>query len=223
MVLFANRYQEDQIGGRGFLGLATLVFGNWRPAGVAAGAGLFGYFQGITLRDATPSSSCSPCSSSPRSALGVAAAVSPPSAGSGRRCSSAASSPSACGWLYVVAEAAEQPVRLHHPVRRHADRRVGPRPGLRPPAAGRHPVAQGHADLSASTRRERSARARRRRCCTTTSTAACGRRRSSSSPTRSAGRLAVDATSTSCRRGSPRGAEPATSCSTSRRSSTRSP
>jgi general nucleoside transport system permease protein len=50
MVLFANRYQENQVGGRGFLGLATLVVGNWRPAGVAAGAGLFGYFQGITLR-----------------------------------------------------------------------------------------------------------------------------------------------------------------------------
>ena len=50
MVLFANRYQENQVGGRGFLGLATLVVGNWRPAGVAAGAALFGYFQGITLR-----------------------------------------------------------------------------------------------------------------------------------------------------------------------------
>ena len=50
MVLFANRYQENQVGGRGFLGLATLVVGNWRPGGVAAGAGLFGYFQGITLR-----------------------------------------------------------------------------------------------------------------------------------------------------------------------------
>jgi simple sugar transport system permease protein len=50
LVLFANRYQENQVAGRGFLGLATLVVGNWRPAGVAAGAGLFGYFQGITLR-----------------------------------------------------------------------------------------------------------------------------------------------------------------------------
>jgi simple sugar transport system permease protein len=50
MVLFANRYQEGQVGGRGFLGLATLIVGNWRPAGVAAGAALFGYFQGITLR-----------------------------------------------------------------------------------------------------------------------------------------------------------------------------
>lgn len=50
LVLFANRYQEAQVAGRGFLGLATLIFGNWRPAGIAAGAGLFGYAQGITLR-----------------------------------------------------------------------------------------------------------------------------------------------------------------------------
>jgi general nucleoside transport system permease protein len=50
LVLFSNRYQENQVAGRGFLGLATLIFGNWRPAGIAAGAGLFGYAQGITLR-----------------------------------------------------------------------------------------------------------------------------------------------------------------------------
>jgi ABC-type uncharacterized transport system permease subunit len=50
LVLFANRYQEQQVAGRGFLGLATLIFGNWRPAGIALGAGLFGYAQGITLR-----------------------------------------------------------------------------------------------------------------------------------------------------------------------------
>ena len=50
LVLFANRYQEQQVAGRGFLGLATLIFGNWRPAGIAVGAGLFGYAQGITLR-----------------------------------------------------------------------------------------------------------------------------------------------------------------------------
>ncbi|MEX2625974.1 MAG: ABC transporter permease [Ilumatobacteraceae bacterium] len=50
LVLFANRYQENQVAGRGFLGLATLIFGNWRPVGIAAGAGLFGYAQGVTLR-----------------------------------------------------------------------------------------------------------------------------------------------------------------------------
>lgn len=50
LVLFANRYQENQVSGRGYLGLASLVIGNWRPAGVAIGAGLFGYFQGIQRR-----------------------------------------------------------------------------------------------------------------------------------------------------------------------------
>ena len=50
LVLFSNRYQENQVAGRGFLGLATMIFGNWMPAGTAMGAGLFGYAQGITLR-----------------------------------------------------------------------------------------------------------------------------------------------------------------------------
>ncbi len=50
LVLFSNRYQENQVAGRGFLGLATMIFGNWMPAGTAIGAGLFGYSQGITLR-----------------------------------------------------------------------------------------------------------------------------------------------------------------------------
>ena len=50
IVVGANRYTQGQTSGRGFLGLATLVVGNWRPAGVAAGAGLFGFFDGITQR-----------------------------------------------------------------------------------------------------------------------------------------------------------------------------
>ena len=50
LVLFSNAYRENQVAGRGFLGLATMIFGNWMPAGTAIGAGLFGYAQGITLR-----------------------------------------------------------------------------------------------------------------------------------------------------------------------------
>jgi simple sugar transport system permease protein len=50
LVLFSNRYQENQVAGRGFLGVATMIFGNWMPAGTAIGAGLFGYAQGITFR-----------------------------------------------------------------------------------------------------------------------------------------------------------------------------
>lgn len=45
-------YREGQTGGRGFIGLATMIFGNWRPGGTAIGAGLFGYIDALRLRDA---------------------------------------------------------------------------------------------------------------------------------------------------------------------------
>jgi ABC-type uncharacterized transport system permease subunit len=44
-------YLEGQTTGRGFIGLAALIFGNWRPWGVMGGALLFGYPFGIGLRD----------------------------------------------------------------------------------------------------------------------------------------------------------------------------
>jgi general nucleoside transport system permease protein len=46
----AGIYREGQTGGRGFIALAALIFGNWRPGGVAAGAALFGYAQALELR-----------------------------------------------------------------------------------------------------------------------------------------------------------------------------
>jgi len=46
----AGIYREGQTGGRGLIGLASLVFGNWRPTGVAAAAGLFGYANALQLR-----------------------------------------------------------------------------------------------------------------------------------------------------------------------------
>jgi general nucleoside transport system permease protein len=42
-------YSEGQTGGRGFIGLAAMIFGNWSPAGLLAGAGLFGYADGLRL------------------------------------------------------------------------------------------------------------------------------------------------------------------------------
>lgn len=46
----SNYYREGQTGGRGYIGLAAMIFGNWRPGGLAAGAGLFGYTDAIQLR-----------------------------------------------------------------------------------------------------------------------------------------------------------------------------
>jgi ABC-type uncharacterized transport system permease subunit len=50
LVFIANIYREGQTGGRGFIGLAALIFGNWRPGGLAAGAGLFGFSDALQLR-----------------------------------------------------------------------------------------------------------------------------------------------------------------------------
>ena len=50
-------YLEGQTNGRGYIGLAALIFGNWRPGGIMAGALLFGYPFGVGLRDLDGSAS----------------------------------------------------------------------------------------------------------------------------------------------------------------------
>ncbi|MCU1655953.1 MAG: Nucleoside transporter, permease protein 1 [Pseudonocardiales bacterium] len=55
LVDFAGIYREGQTGGRGFIGLAAMIFGNWRPGGLAAGAALFGYTDGLQLRQGSTS------------------------------------------------------------------------------------------------------------------------------------------------------------------------
>ncbi len=53
VVVQAGIYREGMTAGRGFIGLASLIFGNWYPVGVAAGAAVFGYADALSLRQAT--------------------------------------------------------------------------------------------------------------------------------------------------------------------------
>lgn len=49
-IVASSAYREGQTGGRGFIGIAAMIFGNWRPGGTAAGAVLFGYADALQLR-----------------------------------------------------------------------------------------------------------------------------------------------------------------------------
>jgi len=46
----ANVFRDGQTGGRGYIGLAAMIFGNWRPGGLMAGSALFGYTDAAQLR-----------------------------------------------------------------------------------------------------------------------------------------------------------------------------
>lgn len=50
VMVSSSIYQDGQTGGRGFIGLAAMIFGNWRVGGLAVGAGLFGYTDSLQLR-----------------------------------------------------------------------------------------------------------------------------------------------------------------------------
>ena len=44
-------FHTNQSNGRGYIGLAAMIFGNWRPGGVLLGSGMFGYTDSLRLRD----------------------------------------------------------------------------------------------------------------------------------------------------------------------------
>lgn len=46
----SSNYRDGQTGGRGYIGLAAMIFGNWRPGGLLVGSGLFGYTETLGLR-----------------------------------------------------------------------------------------------------------------------------------------------------------------------------
>jgi len=46
----SSTYRDGQTSGRGYIGLAAMIFGNWRPTGLLAGSGLFGYTETLGLR-----------------------------------------------------------------------------------------------------------------------------------------------------------------------------
>jgi simple sugar transport system permease protein len=50
LVSGAQIYREGQTANRGYIGLAAVIFGNWRPAGVFGAAGIFGYSDTLRLR-----------------------------------------------------------------------------------------------------------------------------------------------------------------------------
>ncbi|MCE7005904.1 ABC transporter permease [Kibdelosporangium philippinense] len=47
-------YLENQTNGRGYIGLAAMIFGNWRPGGLLGGSALFGYTDGLQLSGRGP-------------------------------------------------------------------------------------------------------------------------------------------------------------------------
>ena len=46
----SSGFTSGQTNGRGYIGLAAMIFGNWRPGGTAIGALLFGYTDSLNLR-----------------------------------------------------------------------------------------------------------------------------------------------------------------------------
>ncbi|MCW2819973.1 MAG: transporter permease [Marmoricola sp.] len=51
----SSGFQVGQTNNRGYIGLAAMIFGNWRPGGLFMGSTLFGYTQALPFRQGTVS------------------------------------------------------------------------------------------------------------------------------------------------------------------------
>jgi ABC-type uncharacterized transport system permease subunit len=51
----SSGFQVGQTNNRGYIGLAAMIFGNWRPTGMLMGSSLFGYTQALPFRQGTVS------------------------------------------------------------------------------------------------------------------------------------------------------------------------
>ena len=60
---FVDSFNENMTAGRGFIALAALIFGNWRPFGAAAACLLFGFSSALAQRLPEYSHVGRPCSS----------------------------------------------------------------------------------------------------------------------------------------------------------------
>ena len=49
----SNGFTTNQAGGRGYIGLAAMIFGNWRPVGTLGASLMFGYTDALRLRTPT--------------------------------------------------------------------------------------------------------------------------------------------------------------------------
>lgn len=52
VLVSSSGFITGQTGGRGYIGLAAMIFGNWRPLGAAGASTMFGYTDAMQLRNA---------------------------------------------------------------------------------------------------------------------------------------------------------------------------